>query len=75
LDVQPLEEVSSEMGDKLGATIRDGVDGEAVEFPNVLTVQLSGLFRRDIRGSGDKMSHLRKTVHTHKDRVVAIRGR
>src|SRR5277367_2217783 len=38
------------------------------------TIQLSGLFRRDIRGNGDKMSHFHETVHTYKDCVIAFRG-
>jgi hypothetical protein len=74
LDVQPLEKVSSEMGDELRASVGDGIDGEAMEFPNVLTVQLGSLFRSDIRGSGDKMSHFCKAVHTHEDRVITVRG-
>jgi hypothetical protein len=48
LDVQPLEKVSGEMGDELRASVGDGIDGEAMEFPNVLTVQLGSLFRSDI---------------------------
>ena len=74
LDVQPLEKVSGEMGDKLRASIGDSVDREAVELPNVPIVQLSSLFRSDIRGSGDKMSHFRKAVHTDKDCIVTVRG-
>ena len=72
LDIEPFEQMSGEVRDKLGAPIRDGVDGEAMEFPNVPIVQLSSLIRRDIGGSGDKMSHLRKAVNTHKDRIITV---
>src|SRR5271169_635093 len=74
LDLKQFEQVSSEMRDKLGPTIGDGVDREAVELPNVPVVQLSSLIRRDIRGSGDKVSHFRKAVNTYKDRVIPVRG-
>src|SRR5271156_4853923 len=74
LDLKPFEQVSREMRDKLGPTIGDGVDREAVELPNVPVVQLSSLIRRDIRSSGDKVSHFRKAVNTHKDRVIPVRG-
>src|SRR5277367_3424787 len=38
------------------------------------TIQLSGPFRRDIRGSGDKMSHFCEAVYTYEDRIIAFRG-
>jgi hypothetical protein len=73
LDVKPLEEMSSEMGDELGPPIRDCINRKAVVFPNMSTVQLSCLFGRDIRGGRDEMSHFCETVHAHEDCIVALR--
>src|SRR5271170_755315 len=72
LDIEPFEQVPSEMRDKLGSPIRDGVDGEAVKLPNVLVIQLCRLLRCNIRGSRKEMSHLRKAVNTYKDHIMPV---
>ena len=72
MNIKPLEELPSEVGDELGSTIGDNIDREAVVFPDMPTVQLGHLFCGNIRGTRNKVSHFHETIDAHKDCVVAL---
>jgi hypothetical protein len=75
MDIKPLEELPSEVGDELRSTIGDNIDREAVVFPDMPTVQLGRLCCGNIRSTRNKMSHFCETIDAHKDCIVALRGR
>src|SRR5277367_3577688 len=62
MDIKPLEELPSEVGEELGSTIGDNIDREAVVFPDMPTVQLRRLFCGNIRSTRNKMSHFCETI-------------
>jgi hypothetical protein len=70
-DIEQVEKLAGELGDELRAVIRDDVDGESVQSPDVATIEASSFFCRDFGGGENKVHHLGEAVDAEVDSVVA----